>query len=292
MNPPLVSFAIPAYNRPALLKEAIDSIIAQQIPVPYEIVVTDDLGLEETKRLVDGYPRETVRYLLNPTALGAVANWNRALFESRGHWVTVLHEDDALFPQFMELVLPHLQEDTVAVAVKTIQGETFPRIDSVRPLPEVWEYPPRFFMKSAMTPFPGVLLRRSTAEALGGFSEAWGPLADFDFWYRLACAGRVLVVRETGAFYRVSPGQWTERAWVRMLRLGHLMRLRIAREQFPANRRSGIWMARFFTLRNARSYAKRFPERPATLKRALSFRRIRFSSLPSGWVWQILKRLS
>ena len=290
MSEPLISFAIPAYNRPALLKEALDSILAQTAPAPYEVVVTDDLGLEETKVLVEGYPKDRFRYVRNEKPCGAVANWNRGLFLAKGSWVTVLHEDDALFPQFLELVLPLLQEDTVAVAVKTIQGETMPRIDPVTALPEVWDYPPRFFMKSAMTPFPGVMVRRETALALSGFDEGWGPLADFDFWYRLACAGRVCVVREVGAFYRVSPGQWTERAWVRMLRLGHLMRLRIAREQFGANRSAGVWMARFFTLRNARSYKKRFAERPATLDRALSFSRIRFAWAPSGWVWQVLKR--
>jgi len=100
------------------------------------------------------------------------------------------------------------------------------------------------------------------------------------------------VVREIGAFYRVSAGQWTERAWVRMLREGHLMRLRIARDQYADTPRWGKWLARFFTLRNARSYAARFPERPATLVRALRFSRIPLSSLPSGWIWQILKRSS
>ena len=74
-------------------------------------------------------------------------------------------------------------------------------------------------------------MRREAALRLGGFSdEKWGPIADYEFWYRLSCAGRVEVVRAVGAFYRVGPTQWTERVWGRMLRLTHLLRLRIARE--------------------------------------------------------------
>ena len=140
-----------------------------------------------------------------------------------------------------------------------------------------------------MTPFPGVLVRRKLALELGGFDERWGPLADYEFWYRLAGAGPVEVVRAIGAFYRVSPGQWTEREWGRMLGLTHLLRLRIVRERFAGSPRLGRWLARFFTARNAQSYAERFPERPAALRRALRFNRIPLASLPSGWVWAALK---
>ncbi len=292
MTSPLVSFGIPAYNRPALLREALASIAAQEAPVPYEVIVCDDLGLEETRAVVAEFPAETFRYVRNPSTLGAVQNWNACLSAARAPWVMVLHEDDRLFPNYLTLALPRLSEGVAAVATKTIQGETPPPAPREGMLPEVWNYPPRYFMKSAMTPFPGVLVNRALANRLGGFDVGWGPLADYDFWYRLACSGRVEVVREVGAFYRVSPGQWTERAWIRMLRQGHLMRLRIAREQFRGSPRWGRWLARFFTLRNARSYARRFPERPATLARALQFKRIPLSGLPSGWIWQILKRTS
>jgi glycosyltransferase involved in cell wall biosynthesis len=289
---PLVSFGIPAYNRPVLLREALASIRDQTLSVPYEVIVCDDFGLEETKAVVAEFPSSHFRYVRNETTLGAVANWNRCLASARAPWVMVLHEDDALYPGYLELAVPRMADGVAAIATKTVQGETQPVRPPVPPLPPVWNYPPRYFMKSAMTPFPGVLVRRELALSLGGFDLAWGPLADYDFWYRLACAGRVEVIRAVGAFYRVSPGQWTERAWARMLRQGHLMRLRIAREQFGQAPRWGRWLARYFTLRNARSYAKRFPERPVTLERALRFRRIAFSSLPSGWIWQIIKRTS
>lgn len=232
-----------------------------------------------------------VRYFANEPALGAVGNWNRCLREARGEWVTVLHEDDLLYPNYLELVQPRLREPIAAVAVRTEQGPFPARTPPPAPAraPKVWAYPPRYFMKSSMSPFPGVMLRRSTALGLGGFDERWGPLADYEFWYRVACAGRVEVVRAVGAFYRVAPGQWTERAWVRMLRLTHLLRLRIAREQFAGHPALGRWLARFFTCRNARSYAGRFAERPAALARALALSRIPCSRLPSGWAWQVLK---
>jgi glycosyltransferase involved in cell wall biosynthesis len=341
MATPLITFGLPAYSRPELLAEALASIAAQTVAVDYEVVICDDgpptggwSAISERPVLsaesqAAAFPGGRCRYFHNQQPLGAVRNWNRCLAEARGEWVTILHEDDLLYPEFLRLVLPRLQPGIAGVAVQTDQGpepaagwnETSrkPRVRSKdgrapglsaealaeegqrigRPqditsapggrAPPVLRYLPRYFLKSAMSPFPGVMLRREPAQRLGGFAEAWGPLADYEFWYRVACAGPVEVVRARGAFYRVAPGQWTERAWTRMLRLMHLLRLRIAREQFANSPRFGRWMARFFTYRAARSYAQRFAERPAVLQRALRLGRIPGSFVPSGWVWRMLK---
>ncbi len=292
MDLPLVSFVIPAYNRPQLLAEALASIAGQSLAVNYEVVICDDGGLEETRALAAGFSEGRCCYRRNDPPLGGIGNWNRCLREARGRWVTVLHEDDALFPWYLATVAPRLRDGIAAVCTQTVQGALMPNLPAPGGSPAVMDYRPGYFLKSSMTPFPGVLLRRDLALSLGGFDEHQGPLADYDFWYRLACAGPVEVVRSVAAFYRVSPGQWTERTWGRMLRQTHLLRLRIAREQFPARPRLGRWLARFFTYRNARSYGKRFPDRPTSLARTLRFSKIPFSWIPSGWAWAGLKALT
>jgi glycosyltransferase involved in cell wall biosynthesis len=287
---PLITFGIPAYNRPQLLAETLASIAAQTANVAYEVIVCDDGSLPQTAATVARFPTERFFYHRNTPSLGPVGNWNECLRRARGTWVMILHEDDTLYPWYLATVLPQLREEVVAICTKVISGPTPP---SISPPAEAaatatLAYPPRYFIKSAMTPFPGVLFSRAIATRLGGFDERAGPLADYDFWYRLACAGLVKVVRIVGAFYRVSDEQWTARAWPRMLRLNHLLRLRVAREQLHS-RRTGKWLARFFTYRNALAYARRFPEQPMSLRRALQFKRIPFSWLPSGWVWAALR---
>jgi glycosyltransferase involved in cell wall biosynthesis len=287
-EPPLVTIAVPAYNRPALLAEALASIARQTVRIPIEVVVCDDGRMEETRAVVRGFGRHDYVYLPNEVKLGAVGNWNRCLSVARGKFVMVLHEDDALYPWYLESVLPRLREGVSAVCMKTTRGAVQPTV--ARPGgAESVEYPPEFFLKSSMTPFPGVLMRKDIAVRLGGFDERWGPIADYEFWYRLACAGRVEVVRAVGAFYRVGPNQWTELVWERMLRLTHLLRLRIAREQFPAKPRVARWTARFFTCRNARCYRDRFGAGQEVLQRCLRMGRTVLASVPAGWVWQALK---
>jgi len=289
---PLITFGIPAYNRPALLAETLATIAAQTASVPYEVIVCDDGTLPETAATVARFPADKFFYHRNTPTLGPVRNWNEVIRRARGTWVMVLHEDDTLYPWYLACVVAHLRPDLAAICTRTISGATPPTLAPPAPTPSLQPYPPRYFLKSSMTPFPGVLIRRELAQQLGGFSEAAGPLADYEFWYRLACAGRIEVVREVAAFYRVADGQWTERAWPTMIRQTHLLRLRIAREQFPKSPRLGRWLARFFTYRNALSYAARFPQKPASLARALRLGAIPFARLPSGWVWAALKRLA
>lgn len=156
-----------------------------------------------------------------------------------------------------------------------------------------------------MTPFPGVVLSRECARALGGFDPAWGPLADYEFWYRVSQYGKIVFVDAPAAFYRVSDTQWTSHAWPQMLRLTLQLRRKIAREQFPRHPRWGKWVARFFTLRNARGYFRRYGVRTASdsgtapasdaLNFMQHFRRLQalpLNWLPSGWVWASVRLLT
>jgi glycosyltransferase involved in cell wall biosynthesis len=289
--PPLISFGIPAYNRPALLTETLASIASLEDCSDYEIVVCDDGALPETRAIVEKFPPEKISFYPNRPPLGAVGNWNKCIDLARGKWVMILHEDDLLYPWYYRSVESQLRDDAVAVCTRTVQGDILPEFPAPSKF-SVKKYPPPYFLKSAMTPFPGVLFQRSVASKIGGFNPRWGPLADYDFWYRLACAGPVKVVRQVGAFYRRAPGQWTEREWPGMLRATHLMRLRVAREQFPARPRLGRWFARFFTYRNALAYAQRFAQPSPALARALQLKHIPLSSIPSGWAWVVLKTFS
>lgn len=288
MKAPLITFGIPAYNRPALLAETLASIAAQTADIDYEVIVCDDGGLPETASLIARFPSDRFFHVRNATRLGPVQNWNECIRRARGQWVSILHEDDTLYPWFLATVRAHLLPGAAAICTRVSTGTVPPRVEPPHDNAGTRNYPPLYFIKSSMTPFPGVLFPRELGLRLGGFDERAGPLADYEFWYRLACAGRITVIRETAAFYRVTDDQWTARAWPVMLRQTHLLRLRIAREQLRS-RHLARWFARFFTYRNALSYQRRFLQRPATLARVLRFKKIPLSYLPSGWTWAVLR---
>jgi glycosyltransferase involved in cell wall biosynthesis len=286
---PLVTFGVPAYNRPHLLAETLASIAAQTAAVNYEVRVCDDGSDPDTAALVTRLADPRVFYHRNSPALGPIRNWNECLRRARAPWVTILHDDDTLSPWYLSSLLPRLRTGLAAVCPQVITGREPPAWRTPTSTPTVRPYLPRYFIRNSMTPFPGVLFARDLGLRLGGFDESAGPLADYDFWYRLTCAGPVEIVRCVAAFYRIGEGQWTERAWPEMLRRAHLMRLRIAREQCPRRARQARWIARFYTNRMARSFSRRFSEKPPSLVRARKLGRIPFGWLPSGWVWKYLQ---
>lgn len=286
-----MTVAVPTYRRPQMLRDALASIRAQTRLEEVDVLVTDDGGLPETARVVAecGLPR--IRHLINPRRLGAVGNWNRCLAEASGAWVTLLHEDDVLYPWFVETVREHVREGVVAVSVRCDRGDEPPARPRQRGRAGARSYPAGWFLKSSPTPFPGVVLQRRVAEAIGGFDARQGGLADYVFWYELSRRGPFRQVRETAAFYRHSAGQWTETEWPDMLRRAHLLRLRVVREELPSFRRVGRWLARFYTARMAGSYQRQFEATPAVLTRALAFRNQPGSGCPSGWAWRFLQML-
>lgn len=288
---PLLTISIPCYNRPRLLAEALAAIAAFPERDEVDVVVSDDGNLPETREVVERSAVPNLRFFVNRPALGPVPNWNRGIALARAPWVTVLHEDDLLYPWFVTTIRPHLEGDAAAVSVRCVQGPTPPLLAAPTGAVKVFSYRPSWYLKASTSPFPGIVIRRETALALGGFDPRQEGLADYAFWYELACRGGMKVIRANAAFYRVNEGQWTERAWPTMLRRAHLLRLRIAREQLPDRPALGRWIARYYTARMARAYARRFSERPAVLHRAQQFARIPFSALPSGWVWAALQRL-
>lgn len=289
---PLFTVGIPAYRSPELLTEALANLAAQTGGDDFEVVICDDGGLAATRAVIEKSDLRNVRYYVNRPRLGAVANWNRCLQLAAGPWVTILHEDDLLYPWFFATVRPHLREGISAVAVRCTQADAPPPLEApAQPSTgaTIRTYAAAWFLKSSMTPFPGVVFPRELGLRLGGFDAREGGVADYAFWYALARAGRILTIDQTAAFYRITQGQWTEQAWPSMLRRSHLLRLRIARDQLPGSPRLGRWLARFYTGRMARAYSRRFSERPGALLRANRFRRIPFGWISSGWVWRFLQ---
>ncbi len=95
---PLVSIVIPAYN-PRFFQGALHSALSQNYS-HFEVVVCDDSGGDEIKRIVDlfdGVATTPLRYVRNPQRLGFVGNMLQCLAHASGEFVKFLCDDDHLF---------------------------------------------------------------------------------------------------------------------------------------------------------------------------------------------------
>ncbi len=112
-KPPLVSVIIPTYNRPDYLREAIQSALGQSYP-HMEILVRDNASTDETRKVVQSFSDPRIRYHRHPENVGPTENVIGGCREARGDYVAHLHDDDAWEPDFLEKLVPPLEQNSGA----------------------------------------------------------------------------------------------------------------------------------------------------------------------------------
>lgn len=105
----VVSVIIPAYNCTAFLGQALDSALAQDVPM--EIIVVDDCSQDDLTGFLERY-REypQIRYLRNERNLGVAETRNRGVSAARGEYIAFLDADDYWEPNKLKLQLERIRE--------------------------------------------------------------------------------------------------------------------------------------------------------------------------------------
>lgn len=103
MHTPLFSVLVPAYNIESLIRQTLESALAQTIQ-DLEIVVVDDGSSDKTTEVVHSFTDPRIR-LIHQANAGVSAARNRAIAEARGKYVAFLDGDDVWLPFHLETAL-------------------------------------------------------------------------------------------------------------------------------------------------------------------------------------------
>ena len=94
MNP-RVSFVVPCYRLAHLLKECVDSILAQTFG-DLEVLIMDDCSPDDTPQIAKSFTDPRVRHIRNDPNLGHLRNYNKGIFLARGQFIWLISADDRL----------------------------------------------------------------------------------------------------------------------------------------------------------------------------------------------------
>jgi len=108
-----VSVYIPAYNAAEFLERCLDSL-ARQTLQPDEILVIDDGSRDQSAAIAQRYSQ--VKVIRHESNLGLAAARNTALREARNELVASLDADCSAHPQWLEKLVPHMDDSSVAGA--------------------------------------------------------------------------------------------------------------------------------------------------------------------------------
>ncbi len=205
-----VSIVIRTRNRPALLREALESLRGQTAR-PAQVVVVNDGGASvgELRDAFRGAFELTLAEM--PERGGRSQAANRGVSLATRELVTFLDDDDLCYPDHLDRLLrahrsgpePVVYSDAVTVVYRR-------REESWEPLHRTLQYSldfdPDYLLLANYIPIHTLLLPRALSTAVGGFDPKLEYSEDWDFLIRLSFETAFRHVRAVTCEYRVFEG--------------------------------------------------------------------------------------
>lgn len=94
---PMVSIAVITYNHSKYIRNALNSILMQQVNFEYEIVVGDDCSPDDTQDILREYQTlypDKFKMILRPKNIGPTKNYYDVIMQCTGKYIAYLEGDD------------------------------------------------------------------------------------------------------------------------------------------------------------------------------------------------------
>ena len=182
---PEVSVIIPTYNRAWILREAIDSVRAQDFK-DFELIVVDDGSTDDTGKILDDYNGDLV--VIRQSNKGVSAARNRGIDAAAGRLLAFLDSDDLWLPRKLSTQVAFFQSHPAAVINQTEEiwirngVRVNPKIRHLKPTGMIFE---RSLELCLVSP-SAVMMRRSLFDEVGLFDEDLPACEDYDLWLRIS----------------------------------------------------------------------------------------------------------
>ena len=212
-----LSYIIPSYNAAAFLEETVASIFRQNLKIPFEVIISDDHSTYGTPELIKklAVQHQEIKYFLNEKNLGAPANRNFAISQSKGNFIYMLDHDNILEDNSMQKLIDAINKRGCGAAtfqeLYFFKGEVSNHRGSW-----LYKYPDnlftiREFISRTDTPTASnnYMYTRAAYDKAGGYPER-GARENLGFGLRLVATGTpIAIVPGTKYYHRIiSSGMW------------------------------------------------------------------------------------
>jgi len=120
-----VTVGVPTYNRAPLLRETIESVLAQTYN-NFRLLISDNASTDETPDVVASYRDARIEYVRSERNIGMIGNFNRLIELAGTEFLMLLSDDDRLYPEYLSSVVDVLQRHRSVGLVHT----SFDEIDA------------------------------------------------------------------------------------------------------------------------------------------------------------------
>jgi glycosyltransferase involved in cell wall biosynthesis len=183
---PAVSVIIPTYNRGWILKEAVDSVLAQDFK-DFELIVVDDGSTDNTGAILASYGPEIIT--LRQANRGVSTARNRGIAAASAPLIAFLDSDDLWLPQKLSVQVKFFKLHPNARICQT--EEIWIRNGKrVNPRRRHRKFSGMIFEPSldlCLVSPSAVMMKKTLFEQVGLFDEDLPACEDYDLWLRIGC---------------------------------------------------------------------------------------------------------
>lgn len=229
---PWITVLIPTYKRAGMLEEALNSVLSQwHTDFFWDVIVLDnepDDGKEnDTERLIRQIDNKRVLYYRNSEHMRPGDNFNRGFLLARGEWVMMLHDDDLLVSNAVQIMgrLIHMYDEGIKILGAVVASYIQVEYDALRHKMKadvigmnqyLCNHSAKYYNLYHMThtyikvlghiggtvPSNGSTYRREAVLEMGGFNEDYGISGDLILLYNIENSYKVYQTTTPLGFYR------------------------------------------------------------------------------------------
>ena len=193
LNVPRLTVLMPVYNGEAYLADAVQSILNQTYG-DFEFIIIDDCSSDGTAEILGGFTGDSrVSIIRNQQNLRLARSLNRGLALARGKFIVRMDADDVSSPERLAQQVEWItktEADVCFCRFYDLDVETG-KIVLWRHLDETtrrW----RVLFNNFFGPHPGVIFRKESILAVGGYDPDYERAEDYDLWDRCLSARQKL----------------------------------------------------------------------------------------------------
>lgn len=97
---PFISIIIPTYNRSKIVRQTIESVLAQTYD-NFELLILDDHSTDDSQLIIAQISDPRIKYIRHQCNLGFVSNWTYGVRLASGDYLAILGDDDLYKPDFL-----------------------------------------------------------------------------------------------------------------------------------------------------------------------------------------------
>jgi glycosyltransferase involved in cell wall biosynthesis len=196
MSATKLTVGIPTFNRAGLLREAIESVLAQTF-TNFRLIVSDNASDDDTPHVVRAFSDERIDYVRSERNVGAIGNLNRLIALAETEFLVLLPDDDVLYPGHLGAAVEVLERfETIGLAHSAFEwidarSRVIRRVNPLRSRSPVTIERRDLALERLMVShdglcFASVTYRTRAIVEAGGFREEEEPFCDRELWMRIA----------------------------------------------------------------------------------------------------------